>query len=63
MKISRHDDGSFTLKCDRSELSILSNALNNIPQAVHEQEYTSLIGATKADATVLLDQCVAALGG
>jgi hypothetical protein len=54
MKIDALDDGHFALHCTREELSILNNALNNIPQAVDEVEYTTLIGATKDEADALL---------
>ena len=60
MRIS-HDDGKFEIDCSRDELAILSNALNNIPQAVSVNEYTSLIGATKAEVEVMLEKIGKAL--
>jgi hypothetical protein len=54
MKIKEIENNSFTLNCDRQELIILNNALNNIPQSVGEGEYTTLIGATKEEADALL---------
>ena len=61
MKIDALDNGKFALHCTREELSILNNALNNIPQAVDEVEYTTLIGATKDEADQLLATIHAAL--
>ncbi|MEQ1509643.1 MAG: hypothetical protein ABL909_04480 [Sphingopyxis sp.] len=61
MKISHHDNGRFNLSCTREELAILSNALNNIPQAVSESDYSSLIGASKAEVEKVLDLLCAAL--
>jgi hypothetical protein len=61
MNILREENGNFCLECSHDELIILSNALNNIPQAVDEQEYTTLIGASKAETTNVLDIIVAAL--
>ena len=55
MKITRSADGNYSIACTRDELMVLNNALNNIPQAVDEYEYTTLIGATKADTNALLD--------
>lgn len=62
MKIEMLEQGKFALHCSREELSILNNALNNIPQAVDEVEYTTLIGATKEEANELLATIHAALG-
>lgn len=61
MNILQADSGDFCIECTRQELIILSNALNNIPQAVDEQEYTTLIGATKQETNFILDTLVAAL--
>lgn len=55
MKVSKKNRDSFVLECSREELILLSNALNNIPQAVDEEEYTALIGATKIDTDKILD--------
>ena len=60
MKIS-HDDGKFEIDCSREELAILNNALNNIPQAVSANEYTSLIGATKDEVEAILEKIGKAL--
>lgn len=60
MKIS-HDDGKFEIDCSREELAILNNALNNIPQAVSVNEYTSLIGATKDEVEAMLEKIGRAL--
>ena len=62
MNISQEDSDHFWIECNRHELIILSNALNNIPQAVDEQEYTTLIGATKLETIRILDAIVAVLG-
>jgi hypothetical protein len=61
MKVSKKNRDSFVLECSREELIILSNALNNIPQAVDEEEYTTLIGATKTDTDKILDMLIEAL--
>jgi hypothetical protein len=61
MNIQKDEDGSFLIKCSQNELAILSNALNNIPQAVDEQEYTTLISASKSETNKILDTIVAAL--
>jgi hypothetical protein len=61
MNIVREEKGNFCIECSHDELIILSNALNNIPQAVDEQEYTTLIGASKTETTKVLDTIVAAL--
>jgi hypothetical protein len=60
MKIAQTDSG-YSIKCSREELSVLGNALNNIPQAVSEQDYSSLIGTSKAEVNALLDIIVARL--
>jgi hypothetical protein len=60
VKIER-SGAHFTLECSRHELEIISNSLNNIPQAVSIQDYSSLIGANKADVEKMLDQVVDAL--
>lgn len=61
MNIFQEDSGDFRIECTRHELIILSNALNNIPQAVDEQDYTTLIGATKLETIEVLDAIIAAL--
>lgn len=61
MKIEALENDEFSLHCSREELAILNNALNNIPEAVDEVEYTTLIGATKEEADALLDIIHAAL--
>lgn len=52
---------NFSLNCSRDELSVIGNALNNIPQAVSEQDYSSLIGVSKQEANILLDLIVSHL--
>lgn len=49
------------LSASPSALAETCNALNNIPQAVDEQEYTTLIGASKLETNKILDAIVAAL--
>jgi hypothetical protein len=61
MNIQKDENGSFLIKCSQNELTILSNALNNIPQAVDEQEYTTLISASKSETNKVLDTIVTAL--
>ena len=61
MKISKVNENDFNLECSREELSMISNALNNIPQAVDENDYTSLIGVTKAKVNKILGVLVASL--
>ncbi len=61
MNISKKENGEFRIDCSREELVILSNALNNIPQAVDEQEYTTLIGASKTDTNKVLNAIISAL--
>jgi hypothetical protein len=61
MNISKGKNSDFQIECSRNELIILSNALNNIPQAVDECEYTTLIGASKPETNEVLDAIVAAL--
>ena len=60
MKIESND-GDFKIECSRDELSILSNALNNIPQAVSLHDYGSLIGAQKDQVDKMLGQLVSVL--
>jgi hypothetical protein len=55
MNIQREANGDFNIKCSHDELIIISNALNNIPQAVSENEYTTLIGASKAETKEVLN--------
>lgn len=59
MKLSKNN-GTFVLECSNDELTILVNALNNIPQAVDDCEYTTLIGATKEETEALLAALVKA---
>lgn len=61
MKVLKKNSDSFILECSRDELILLSNALNNIPQAVDEEEYTTLIGATKFDTDKIQDMLLEAL--
>ena len=61
MKISKKNSDNYLLECSREELILLSNALNNIPQAVDEEEYPTLIGATKIDTDKILDMLIEAL--
>jgi len=61
MKISKTNESHFNIECSRDELSVLSNALNNIPQAVDEREYTTLIGKTKANVDKILKVLVTSL--
>ena len=61
MKITTINLNKFCVYCSREELSVLSNALNNIPQAVDESEYTALIGETKVKVNKILDILVASL--
>jgi hypothetical protein len=49
MKIAKLDSGDFKIECNIDELMILSNVINNIPQAVDDVEYTTLIGATVSE--------------
>ena len=53
MKIT-HNKEKFEIDCSRDELVILNNALNNIPQAVGANEFTTLIGATKDEVDAIL---------
>lgn len=61
MKVSKLNKDSFLIECSRDELNILRNSLNNIPQAVDECEYTTLIGATKENTNNIVDILVDAL--
>jgi hypothetical protein len=56
------DGDVFGIVLSRAEMSILNNALNNIPQAVSELEYTTLIGARKSEVTAMLDLIHESLG-
>ena len=46
MKIN---ENNIIIDCSRSALSVLSNALKNISQAVDENECSCLIGITKVN--------------
>ena len=61
MKITKAEDGAFRIDCDLDELMIMSNALNNIPQAVREHECTTLIGAPRDEINAVLNLLVKAL--
>jgi hypothetical protein len=63
MKIDKADSGRFLIECDAIELMILSNGLNNIPQAVSDGDHGTLIGGSKQEVSALLDQLVAAQRG
>jgi hypothetical protein len=56
------DGDVFGVVLSRVEMSILNNALNNIPQAVSELDYTTLIGASKSEVTAMLDSIHESLG-
>ena len=60
MKITGDND-RFEIHCSRDELVILNNALNNIPQAVSVDEYTTLIGATRDEVEAVLGKIGKAL--
>lgn len=61
MKIISNGD-VFNIVLSRIEMCILNNALNNIPQAVSELDYTTLIGASKSEVTAMLDSIHESLG-
>lgn len=61
MKIFNSSENKFTIECNEDELTIISNALNNIPQAVDECEYTTLIAGTTEEVDVILRQLAEAL--
>ena len=61
MKILKVNENNFNMECSREELSVILNALSNIPQVVDESEYTSLIGVQKASVNKILDTLVASL--
>lgn len=61
MKIKKSDNNLFTITCNGDELTILSNALSNIPQAVGDCEYSTLIAGTKEEVDVVLRQLADAL--
>ena len=61
MKILKVNENNFNIECGREELSVILNALSNIPQVVDESEYTSLIGVQKASVNKILDTLVASL--
>ena len=58
---STHNKEKFEIDCSRDELVILNNALNNIPQAVGANEFTTLIGATKEEVDAILAKIAKAL--
>lgn len=60
MKITRNNY-RFEIDCSRDELVILNNALNNIPQPVSVDEYTTLIGATRDEVEAVLGKIGKAL--
>jgi hypothetical protein len=55
MNILRKSNGEFNIECNLEELAALCSALNNIPQAVLESEYSSLIGISKADTRKIIN--------
>lgn len=57
------DGDVFTVVLNRVEMCILNNALNNIPQAVSELGYTTVIGASKSEVTAMLDSIHESLEG
>jgi hypothetical protein len=61
MNILKKDNGEFNIECNLEELMALCCALNNIPQAVIESEYSSLIGISKADTRKIMDIMVKAI--
>jgi hypothetical protein len=61
MNISKKNDDAFSIECNWEELAVLCNALNNIPQAVADSEYSSLIGISKDDTRKIMAMMVKVL--
>ena len=61
MKILKVSENNFNMECSHEELSVILNARSNIPQAVDESEYTSLIGVPKASVNKILGTLAASL--
>jgi hypothetical protein len=61
MNISKTSNGAFNIECNLEELIVLCNALNNIPQAVSESEYSSLIGRSQTDTRKIIDTILEAV--
>jgi hypothetical protein len=60
MKIEKAGSRRFLIECNANEMMILSNGLNNIAQAVSDGDHGTLIGGSKQEVAVMLDQLVAA---
>lgn len=60
MKIEKSDESQYTITCDNIEMMIISNALNNIPQAVSDGDFSTLIGGSKIEVQNILDALIAA---
>jgi hypothetical protein len=62
MNISHAHDDRFLLDCDRHDLVILANAINNLGQDVDERDHDTLMGATQAEVQAVHRALLAALG-
>lgn len=60
MKVEKTDRSHFSIKCNAVEMMIISNALNNIPQAVSDGDFGALIGGYKEEVQHILDALLAA---
>jgi hypothetical protein len=61
MEISIEKDDRFHIRCDRDEVIILANAINNLGQAVDHHDHHTLIGASEAEVRAVHDRLLAAL--
>ena len=61
MIISRINPDLFYLKLSRTELTTLSNCLNEVSSGLYVEEFHSRIGVDKEDVKKLVDQILAVM--
>lgn len=55
MNIENDEAGAFSLTVNRNELSLLSNALNEVCNGIDVQEFSTRLGSSREEAVKLLE--------
>lgn len=61
MQISKNPDGTFAMTVGEDELLSLNNALNEVCNGLHLDDFDTRIGAPRAVAEMMLEQIGSAL--
>ncbi len=61
MQISKNPNGTFAMTVDEDELLSLNNALNEVCNGLHLDDFETRIGAPRSIAEMMLEQICSAL--